>query len=153
MICLHMFIMLHLLVYIASSTSSSNIKNDICMLKNSINRLGSTLSYCAMNHTQLESMFQKKHAPPMYAHHTRHTHDSHICHVPIASFTSDKHNACSTLSSNIKNDICVLKKSVDCLGSTLSLCAMNHTQLESMFHKKHAPHMHALKSPRGEVNR
>ena len=40
----------------------------------------------------------------------------------------------------------MLKKSVDCLGSTLSQCAMNHTRLESMFHKKHAPHMHAHKT-------
>ena len=43
--------------------------------------------------------------------------------------------------------MCDLKKSVDCLGSILSQCAMNHTRLESMFHKKHAaPHMHAHKS-------
>ena len=40
----------------------------------------------------------------------------------------------------------MLKKSVDCLGSTLSKCIKNHTQLESIFHKKHAPHIHAHKS-------
>ena len=45
---------------------------------------------------------------------------SHVCHISSASSSSDKHYACSTLSSSIKNDICVLKKSVDCLGSTLS---------------------------------
>ena len=37
----------------------------------------------------------------------------------------------------------MLKKSVVFLGSTLSQCAMKHTRLESIFHKKHAPHMHA----------
>jgi len=41
------------------------------------------------------------------------------------------------------SDICVVKKSVDCLGSTLSQCAMKHTRLESIFRKKHTPHMHA----------
>ena len=30
-----------------------------------------------MNHTRLESMFQKKHTPPMHAHKSRHTHASH----------------------------------------------------------------------------
>ena len=51
--------------------------------------------------------------------------------------------ACSTSSSIIENDICALKKSVDYLGSTLSHCAKNHTRLESMFRKKHVPHIHA----------
>ena len=55
--------------------------------------------------------------------------DTHVCHASSSSIPI----ACSTLSSSIKNDICVLKKSVDCLGSTLSQCAMNHTRLESMF--------------------
>ena len=30
-----------------------------------------------MNHTRLESMFRKKHAPHMHAHKTRHTHADH----------------------------------------------------------------------------
>ena len=58
---------------------------------------------------------------------------------------SDK-NACSTSSFIIKNEICILKKSVDCLGSTLSQCVMIRTRLGSIFHKKHAPHIHAHKS-------
>ena len=48
------------------------------MLKKSVNCLGSTLSKCAMNHTWLESMFRKKYAPHMHAHHIRHTHASHV---------------------------------------------------------------------------
>ena len=43
----------------------------------------------------------------------------------------------------IENDICKLKKSVDCLGSTLSHYVMNHRRLESMFLKKHTSHIHA----------
>ena len=39
----------------------------------------------------------------------------------------------------------MLKKSVDCLSSTLSQCAMNRTRLASMYHKKHAPPIHAYK--------
>ena len=56
--------------------------------------------------------------------------DSHVCHasppsIPIACFSS----------SHVENDINILKKNVDCLGSTLSQCAMNHTQLElSLIH-------------------
>ena len=69
---------------------------------------------------------------------------SHVGHASIGS-TSSVSFACSILSSSIKNDICVLKKSVDCLGSTLSQCVMYHTRLESMFRKKHAPPMHAHK--------
>jgi len=61
-----------------SSTSSSIIENDISMLKKSVDCLGSTLSECAMNHTRLESMFRKKHTPPMHAHHTQHTQAPHI---------------------------------------------------------------------------
>ena len=55
--------------------------------------------------------------------------DSHVCHayVPSSSSTSI---ACT--SSEIENDICMLKKSVDCLGSTLSQCAKNHSRLESL---------------------
>ena len=68
--------------------------------------------------------------------------DAHVCHATIQSPSIDK-NACSTSSSNVENNIIMLKKSVDCLGSTLSQCAMNHKKLEYMFHKKHAPHIHA----------
>ena len=53
--------------------------------------------------------------------------DSHVCHASVASSSSIP-IACTT-SSIIKNDICMLKKSVDCLGSTLSQCVMNHTRL------------------------
>ena len=70
---------------------------------------------------------------------------SHVCHDSIILTPSHKNFvslACST-SFSINNDIYALKKSVDCLGSTLSQCAMNHTRLESMSRKKHAPHMHA----------
>ena len=48
--------------------------------------------------------------------------DSHVYHASIASPSSIP-IACSTSSSIIKNDICALKKSVNCLGSTLSQCA------------------------------
>ena len=65
--------------------------------------------------------------------------DSHVCHASSSSVPI----ACSTSSTIIENDICMLKKSVDCLGSTLSQCAMNPTRLESMFRKKQVPHMHA----------
>ena len=40
--------------------------------------------------------------------------DSHVCHASVASHSSS-HIAC-TSSSRIDNDICLLKKSVDCLG-------------------------------------
>jgi len=46
--------------------------------------------------------------------------DSHVCHATINSSSINKHVACSTSSSKIKNDVCDLKKCVDCLGSTLS---------------------------------
>ena len=46
----------------------------------------------------------------------------------------------------------MLKKSVDYLDSTLSQCAMNHKKLESMFRKKHAPHIHAHKSQHTHVS-
>ena len=36
----------------------------------------------------------------------------------------------------------MLKKSIDCLGSTLSQCAMDHKKLESIFRKKYAPHVY-----------
>ena len=68
--------------------------------------------------------------------------NSHVCHATIAS-PSSVPIACSTSSSMIENDICVLKKSVDCLGFTLSQSATDHKKLESMFLKKHARHVHA----------
>ena len=40
----------------------------------------------------------------------------------------------------------MLKKSVDCLGSTLSQCALDHQKLESMFWKKQVSHIHAHQS-------
>ena len=61
--------------------------------------------------------------------------DSHVCHANVAS-SSSMPTAYSTSSTIIENDIYALKKSVDCLGSTLSQCAINHTRLESMFHMK-----------------
>ena len=70
--------------------------------------------------------------------------DTHVCHVPIASSSSiDKHVGCSTLSSSIKSDICMLKKSVGCLGFILNLFAIDHKKLESMFLKKQVSHIHA----------
>ena len=70
--------------------------------------------------------------------------DTHVCHASVAS-PSSSHITCSTLSLSIENDINILKKSVDCLGSTLSHYAMNHTRLESMFRKKQIPPMYAHK--------
>ena len=63
---------------------------------------------------------------------------SHSCYAFIALFSCDK-NLISidySTTSSINNDICMLKKSADCLGSTLSHCAMNHTRLESLVRKK-----------------
>ena len=54
--------------------------------------------------------------------------DSHVCHARVASSPSLP-IACSTSSSLIENDINVLKKSVECLGSTLSQCVLSHTRL------------------------
>ena len=62
--------------------------------------------------------------------------DAHVCHAPSSS-----HVACT--SSLIENDICMLKKSVDYLGSTLSQCVVGHTRLESLFRKKQVPSIHA----------
>jgi len=42
-----------------------------------------------------------------------------------------------------KNEIHVLKNRIDCLSSTLSNCASNHSKLETLFQKKQAPHVHA----------
>ena len=36
-----------------------------------------------------------------------------------------------------------LKNKIDCLSSTLSKCAFNHSKLESLFQKKQVPHVHA----------
>ena len=69
--------------------------------------------------------------------------DSHVCHASVASPSTSI--ACSTLSSTIENDINILKKSVDCLGSTLSQCALDHTRLETLVHKKQVPPLHAHK--------
>ena len=69
---------------VASSSSSpiactsSIIENDISMLKKNVDCLGSTLSHCALNHSRLEPMFRKKQVPSLHAHHTRHTHASHV---------------------------------------------------------------------------
>ena len=46
-------------------------------VEESVDCLGFTLSQCVMNHTRLESMFRKKHAPYIHAHKTRHTHAYH----------------------------------------------------------------------------
>ena len=46
-------------------------------------------------------------------------------------------------SSKIDNDICIMKKNIYYLGSTLSQCAFNHNILESMFRKKQISHAHA----------
>ena len=59
--------------------------------------------------------------------------DSHVCHASIAS-PSILPIAC-TSSSMIENDICMLKKSVECLGSTLGHCALNHTRLDLCFER------------------
>ena len=68
--------------------------------------------------------------------------DSHVCHASIPS-SSNVSIAYSSSSSNVENDLCILKKSVDCLCSTLSQGAMDHKKLDSMFHKKRTAHIHA----------
>ena len=65
---------------------------------------------------------------------------SHVCHARVVSPRSPI--AC-TSSSRINDDICLLKKNMDCLGSTLSQCAKSHTRLKSLFRKKQVPIMHA----------
>ena len=42
-----------------------------------------------------------------------------------------------------KNEVKFLKNKINCLSSTLSKCAFNHTRLESLFSKKQTPHVHA----------
>ena len=45
---------------------------------------------------------------------------------------------------HLKSQPSLIKSSqVDCLGSTLSQCAIDHKKLESMFRNKHASHVHA----------
>ena len=70
---------------------------------------------------------------------------SHSCHDSIVVTFIDI-NAFSTSSSKIENDICMLKNNVDCLGSTLSQCAMDHKKLEPMFRKKQGSHIHVHQS-------
>ena len=89
-------------------------ENDI--LKNKIVLISKELESFSLENVSLKNAF-----------------DSHVFHVTIVSSSIDKHISCSTSSSIIENNICVLKKSVDCLGSTLSHCALNHKMLESMF--------------------
>ena len=99
-------------------------------LKNKIFSISKELDFVSKENISLKNIFA-----------------SHSCHASIDTSPSDKNFVpCSTSFSSTDNDICMLKKSVDCLGSTLSQCAMNHTRLESMFHKKHAPYMHAHKT-------
>ena len=62
-------------------------------------------------------------------------------------FVSKKNNNNDFLSHHAlhatTNEINVLKNKMDCLSSTLSKCAFNHSRLESMFSKKQTPHIHA----------
>ena len=46
-------------------------------------------------------------------------------------------------SSKINNDVSIMKKNIDFLGSNLSQCTFKHNKLESMFRKKQVPHIHA----------
>ena len=48
--------------------------SEINLLKNKINNLSSTLSKCAFNHSRLESLFSKKQAPHVHAHHSQHAY-------------------------------------------------------------------------------
>ena len=59
-------------------------------------------------------------------------------------------------SSKIDNDICIMKKNNDCLGSTLSQCAFNIIDWNSYFarnkfhmfmHIPHGIHMHTMLTP------
>ena len=57
-------------------------QNEIKFLKNRIDCLSSTLSNCAFNHKKLESLFQKKQAPHVHAHHPQHVWlRAHSVHV------------------------------------------------------------------------
>ena len=57
--------------------------------------------------------------------------DSHSCHATIPS------------SFIVKNEFHISKNRIDCLISNLSDYAFDHNRLESMFRKKHIPHVHA----------
>ena len=59
------------------------------------------------------------------------SHSFHVSHVNNVAPPIDK------------NEIHVLNKRIDCLGSTLSQCAFNHSKLESLFRKKQVSHTHA----------
>ena len=50
--------------------------------------------------------------------------DSHTSHANITSSSFDE------------NEMCDLKKSIDVLGSILSMYAFDHNKLECIFHKK-----------------
>ena len=93
-------------------------------LKNKIDLISQELKECLKKNISLQNDF-----------------DTHVCHASVASHSSSP-IAC-TSSSNIENDISMLKKSVDCVGSILSHCALNHTRLKSMFRKKQVPLMYA----------
>ena len=55
--------------------------------------------------------------------------DSHSCHA--------NNNSCHAFYAIIdKNEIHVLKYRIDCLSSTLSNCAFNHSKLKTLFQKK-----------------
>ena len=71
------FLVLRMLFLMHTPHLISSIENDICVLKKSVDYLGSTLSQCVMNHTRLKFMFRKKHAPLLHAHHSQHTHVHH----------------------------------------------------------------------------
>ena len=96
-------------------------KNEIQVLKNRINCLSSTLSNCAFNHSKLETLFSKKQAPHVHAHHPRNTyayfahHDhthSHVhsrvykcthcdCKGHLAKFCYDKINSINFANKNV----------------------------------------------------
>ena len=46
-----------------------------------------------------------------------------------------------------KNEVKFLKNKIDCLSSTLSKCAFNHSRLETLFSKKQTPYIHAHHHP------
>ena len=71
-------------------------------LKNKIDLISQELEDCLKNNVSLKNDI-----------------DSHVCHASVASH-SNSPIACTSYCM-IENDICMLKKSVDCLGSTLSI--------------------------------
>mgnify|MGYP000872325104 CR=1 FL=1 len=52
-------------------------------------------------------------------------------------------HASIVLSPIIENEICVLKKNIECLSSTLSQCVFDHKRIESLFQRKQDPPIHA----------